>query len=581
MIGKIKSSLALKVSLIMFLLLLLVAFVVGSLGLFFYQRDEFAINASLAQVIASTTAAAIDGDQYEELTQTYEANGYWDELKAQFDEAKTQTDALYLYGMNNGSTDELRYVVDGMKPSDDPDLIGALGDTETADAFAEEMFTTLQTAQPMPSGSYDGGEYGTMVSGYAPILNSAGQVVGVVGADISLETVMANIRAFAFQLLGAALLVSLLFGAIVIWYINKKVGVPVKQLAGAAGQIAVGDMNIRVSSQSQDEIGQLTNAFQEMMENTQQQVDVLTDIANSDYTKQIEPRSEHDQLNLAVKQILQNNISLISGIRDASEQVAGGAEQVANTAQSLATGATQQAATLEEFSASIADVHGQAEENTLITNETLEQVTKAGSLMAQSTEQMTQMTHAMDSIKKSSEDIAQIIKVIDDIAFQTNILALNAAVEAARAGQHGKGFAVVADEVRNLASKSAAAAKETATMIENSVENVRLGGNIVQQTEAGLTEVAQIANSSAQSMEKVSELSQRQSLAIQEINQGVEQISAVVQSNSATAEESAASAEEMSAQASLLERMVTRFALPPASSAGSPRQLPPGEGPPL
>ncbi len=565
-LNKLRSSLALRVSLFLFLLLLVEALVVGLLGLFFYQRDEVKAHAEAARMIAKTVAAAIDAEEYEVLTQTFEETAYWRELKAFFDETKTSTDAMYLYALDNGTDGDIRFVVEGMKPSDDPDIICPLGYLDEPGIFGDNAFIALSTGESTVSGIYKSGDYGMMISGFAPIKTDSGKVIGVVGADISLSTVMVSVRAFVTQILLAALAVALLTGGAAILYINKYIRKPIKQLAGASDRMSEGDVDIRFESASTDELGQLMNLFNEMGENAKKQVQILTRIADCDYTEKIVKRGDNDELNAAITRIVDSNIQLISGIRNSAMQVASGASQVLAASQSQATGAVEQAATLERLSTALTDVYSQAEKNTTAMRQALTDVGKAAALISESNEQVQQMSQAMSFIRESSKEIAQVIKVIDEIAFQTNILALNAAVAAARAGQHGRGFAVVADEVRNLAQKSAKAAKETEAMIESSIKSVKLGSDIMLRTEESLEKILQIASENARSMQVVSEVSQMQTNAIQEINYGVEQIATVVQANSAAAVEGAASAEEMSTQATLLERMVAKFILPSAQN---------------
>ncbi len=251
----------------------------------------------------------------------------------------------------------------------------------------------------------------------------------------------------------------------------------------------------------------------------------------------------------------------VNGLSEGIYQINSSSHQLSITSQQLAEGSAEQSSSLQETSSTLEESASMIQQNTentrqaaLLSNEAKEAVDK-GNL------EMWEMMDSMDEIKKSSDQIAKIIKVIDDIAFQTNILALNAAVEAARAGEAGMGFAVVAEEVRNLAQRSAQAAKDTAAMIENNIGLSEKGVNMTQKVRQTLSEVTVQAKKISELMAEIAASSQEQSQGISQINKALVQMETVVQQNAANAEESASASEELSAQAGNLKEMVQQLVI--------------------
>ena len=203
----------------------------------------------------------------------------------------------------------------------------------------------------------------------------------------------------------------------------------------------------------------------------------------------------------------------------------------------------------------IMSISGQVKENADHAEEASRRADAAGAETEESNRRMQDMMAAMADISSSSYEIGKIIKIIDGIAFQTNILALNAAVEAARAGEAGKGFSVVTEEIRNLAIRSSEASKNTAALIATSLDTVQAGPDIADETARSLGMVLESVRLVTGSVGRIAASSRQQALSLRQIEKGMGQISDVVQTNSATAEESAAASEELSAQAQFLKSL--------------------------
>jgi len=334
--------------------------------------------------------------------------------------------------------------------------------------------------------------------------------------------------------------------------------------AGSTGDITLTPLDIETISKYshvKDEIGQTIDGASSFIRQVTTIAGELKHIANGDLTLDVELLSDDDVMGKSVKQVVDNLNSMFGEIDASTSRVSTSAGQVAEGAQMLAQGATEQAAAIEQLSNSIAEISKKTRANA----DTADETSKLSEAIMQDAEKgsrkMEEMITAVNEINEASQNISRIIKTINDIAFQTNILALNAAVEAARAGHHGKGFAVVAEEVRNLAAKSAEAAKDTGSMIQNSMEKAELGSCIVEETATSLKEIVSGITEASRKVTEIAKSSEEQSLGITSINIGIDKVAQVVQQNSATAEQSAAASEEMNGQSTVLKKAMAQFKL--------------------
>ena len=371
----------------------------------------------------------------------------------------------------------------------------------------------------------------------------------------------------------AVILFILVLSFVIIIYLQNNI----KYITDVSQRIAAGELSIAIDPKriSKDEIGKLCDATGKILNQLNVYANYIGEITDtlklmSLGDMRIQLQQDYAGHFLPIREAFTGISESLGGtlqtIRSASEQVNSGAAMISSGAQTLAYGTEEQASAVEELSAIIDKVTEDTTGNLEIVSSAGESMDTTLTKIDESTRYMQDMLTAMTSIGETANKIKSVIKLIDDIAFQTNILALNAAVEAARAGQHGKGFAVVAGEVKNLATKSADAAKTTSELIGSSISSVEQGIKIAGSTADALNELSDKIKIIGRSFSDISYSSTRQAEAISEIKLGISQISAVVTTNTATAEESASTSQELSSQAELLHNEVLRFKLTESSN---------------
>jgi methyl-accepting chemotaxis protein len=366
----------------------------------------------------------------------------------------------------------------------------------------------------------------------------------------------------------AFLVIGVVIALVLARRISLSIRLPIQRILDVIGQVGEsGDLNftqeikqaIRDDGKYPDEIGRLSRDFANMMDGISTKVVALEVAATGDLTRLAPAASENDTLANATNSLIGNLNVMVGEVRAAADQLSAGISQISQGAQSLSQSTMEQTVTMESLLKTLGEISTQSKDNALRSKEASDITSAIWNSAEDGRGSMDKMTQAMDEINAASRSISVVMKAIDDIAFQTNILSLNAAVEAARAGQHGRGFAVVADEVRNLATKSAAAAKDTNELIADTMTKSEMGSNIVKDTSEYLNKIMNGVSENTWLLKNIATATAEQNESIEAIKEGFGQLSGVVHHNSATAEESAAATEEMSSQTDLLLGLVRRF----------------------
>ncbi len=344
---------------------------------------------------------------------------------------------------------------------------------------------------------------------------------------------------------------------------------PVAELSDVAGQITAGKLDVTIDYESQDEIGGLANDFREMADILNRIIRDLNAILEQFSKGNFDVRSGCKDAYVGefetVMERLINTVTNVSGtlqsIRESSDQVAGGAEQLAVSSQDLAKGGEEQSTAVERLIASVTEVANQVVANSASTDIVHDKAKEVGAEANISQRKMDELKDAMERISKTSQEIEKVIVEIESIASQTNLLSLNASIEAARAGEAGKGFAVVAEQIRMLAESSANSAETSKHLLEANRAEVVQGNTVTAETADSLNKVMQELDYIIEEVANIRIASDHQAVSVKEIEEGVKQIGNVIQNNSAASQEASATSEELSAEADSLDELVGRFIL--------------------
>lgn len=742
-----KGSLSKKISLILLAMIIISTSIIGIISYIIYRTDSIDHQAQSSMQIATTIADSINSDEIKNSFETNTTNEYWTKTQSYLSNVKEKTGAAFVYIYDSNYSDVFRQYAAASSEGSDPSL-AAFGTEDFVENYDPSIISTIEYQRPTFSSIYSAGEYGMLVSGFAPILDDQGQTIAVVGVDLYMNNVLATSNNFAIKIIIVIAISSILFILLSLKFLNKNLAKPIKALSEASKKLSIGNMDIELSHASNDEIGDLSNDFMQIrnslvkltnninemskihsqgdnefymnasefsgvyenvatginkmvsdyVDETKEILKVISGLAVGDFAVDIkkfpgkkakinttieelqykleiigreiaifvmsatqgnlsqhinleelsgtwealgtqlnsfvdavsnpisqtskaletistgnfdivlesrslgefekmenslistsnEIRAYIDEIKTVLSEIANGNLDqeitkeylgqfseikeaiitiiaqlndMIGSIQIAAQQVSAGSAELAASSEQLAEESSKQTTHVEKLSS----IFGKIEEDAKFNTQNAENANKIANISKESAldgnKEMDKLTEAITDIKISSINISQIIKVIEDIAFQTNLLSLNAAVEAARAGTHGKGFSVVAEEVRNLARRSQDSVKATTKLIEDSTKKVDEGTAIAKTTAKALTKIVSDVSEVSELISEISASSESQTKMIIEASESLHEITSSVLINSAASEEASALSEELTAQAQELDELVQGFKL--------------------
>ncbi len=477
---------------------------------------------------------------------------------------------LYEGGTFTGNTDAtsctLGQWIYGDAGSDDPQLLSLRSELETlhkeVHESAKQALALLQS-NPDEAQAY----YHNVIRNNVDTLVGKLDMVIKRAEALNKESIEHSNKAiFSMQIMVIlCFLVSLFCLISLVQYVLRNIVRPILTITEESAPLSEGYLHMEFSYHAENELGQLVHTLGSALEKIEHYVSDINRVMESmaarnfDVDVSVPFIGDFQSIQASIRKMTGSMSQTVFHINEATTQVTTGAEQISSSSQALAQGATEQASAVEELMASLEELSQNSKRNAVAAQSVQENARQTDAQISTSNEQMTQMIDAMKDIDQSSQEIQKIIGTIESIAFQTNILALNAAVEAARAGTAGKGFAVVADEVRSLAGQSDQAAKATKVLIENSMEAVKRGSDIMGDVSQTMKKTLTLAAQSAGEIDGIARVVREEADAIAQVTQGIEQISAVVQTNSATSEEAAAVSEELFSQTQVLRDQTKAF----------------------